>query len=65
MSDPLVRQSLDLDEEAIAVDPHHGVDRIEVSGVIYDRNELGVLVSYRIVGDEVIYNMFRDLLADR
>jgi hypothetical protein len=49
------RQSLDLAEEAVAVDPHHRVRRLEVDGVTFDLNEPGIILGFVIEGQTVVY----------
>lgn len=50
-----VRRSLELAEEAIAVDPDHRLRRLERrDGTVTDRNEPGLLVSFRMVDDQTI-----------
>ena len=61
LTDPRVRLSLDLVEEAIAVDPFHRHRRYEVGEVIYDVTEPGLMVSYTIIDEEVVYLSFADL----
>ena len=53
--------SLELAEEAIAVDPHHRHHRREVGGIIYDTSEPGLMVAFTIVDGEIVYLTFRDL----
>jgi hypothetical protein len=50
-----VRRSLELAEEAIAVDPDHRLRRLERrDGNVTDLNEPGLLVSFRILDDQSI-----------
>lgn len=53
--------SLDLAEEAIIVDPVHRVLREEIDGVVYDKNEPGVMVSFTMLDGEVYFLSFADL----
>lgn len=52
---------LALAEEGSVADPHHRVRRIEVDGIVYDRNEEGVMLSFTVDGDDVIWLSFSDL----
>ncbi len=58
-----VRQSLELAEEAISVDPiHRGAGRLELDGVVIDTIEPGMMVSFRVDDDgTVLFVTFRDL----
>lgn len=57
-----VRRSLELAEEAISVDPLHRSRRLEVDGVVFDVNEPGVIVVYRLEADgTILFVTFRDL----
>jgi hypothetical protein len=53
--------SLDLVEEAIAVDPFHRLHRREVGGVVYNITEPGVVVAFEVDGDKVVFRAFVDL----
>lgn len=57
--------SLELAEEAIAVDPYHRDRRFEVDRLVYDASEVGILIAYSVSGDEVVFLTFIDLSADR
>ena len=61
LTDEQARLSLELAEEAIAVDPDHRDRRIEIDDVIYDRSEPGIMVAYSVVDGEVVFLTFRDL----
>ena len=61
LTDPRVLLSLDLVEEAIAVDPFHRHRRYEVGAVVYDVTEPGLMVSFTVMDDEVVYLSFADL----
>ncbi len=56
-----VRLSVELAEESIAGGPDNRDKRREINGVVYDRSEPGVMVTYSIVDGEVVYLTFRDL----
>lgn len=50
------RLSLELAEEAIAVDPYHRSRRHERNdGLVIDRNERGILVAFRVVDEETVH----------
>ena len=61
LTDEALRLSLDLAEEAIAVDPHHRHLRREIAGVVYDLGEPGVMVAFRVEGGIVVFLAFADL----
>lgn len=57
-----VRRSLELAEEAISVDPLHRGQRLEIDGVVFDGNEPGLIVTYRVESDgAILFITFRDL----
>lgn len=57
-----VRRSLDLAEEAISVDPLHRGERLELDGAVFDANEPGLMVVYRVDPDgTILFITFRDL----
>lgn len=61
LTDPQVRFILELAEESIAVDPWHRVNRIEIDGIVYDKSEPGIMLSYVVLDGEVLFLTFRDL----
>jgi hypothetical protein len=61
LTDTWVRQSLDLVEEGIVVDPDHRVRRQQIGDLVLDMTEPGILVMYSIVDDEAILVTFRIL----
>ena len=62
LADEQVRLSLDLVEEAIAVDPYHRFRRGEINRIVYDITDR-VMVEYAMVDDEVLYLAFVDLIG--
>lgn len=57
-----LRRTLELAEEAISVDPFHRSLRLEVDGVVFDANEPGLIVTYRLEpGGTILFITFRDL----
>jgi hypothetical protein len=52
---------LELVEEEALVDPWHRQNRAEIEGVVYDRNELGVMLAFVAEGEDVILVSFADL----
>ena len=57
-----IRRSLDLAEESISVDPFHRDQRLELDGVVFDANEMGLIVIYRVEPDgTIMFVTFRDL----
>lgn len=57
-----IRRSLDLAEESISVDPFHRDKRLELDGVVFDANEPGLMVAFRIEPDgTIMFVGFRDL----
>ena len=63
LADEQVRLSLDLVEEAIAVDPYHRFRRGKINSIVYDITDPGVMVAYAMVDDEVLYLAFVDLIG--
>jgi len=49
-------QALTLAEEEALVDPWHRRNRTEIDGIVYDRNELGVMLAFAIDGGDVIFS---------
>lgn len=57
-----LRRSLELAEEAISVDPFHRHERLEMDGAVFDANEPGLIVIYRVESDgTILFITFRDL----
>ena len=57
-----LRHSLELAEESISVDPIHRYQRLELDGLVFDANEVGLIVIYRVAPDgTIIFVTFRDL----
>lgn len=57
-----IRRSLELAEESISVDPFHRDQRLELDGVVFDANEMGLIVIYRVEPDgTIMFVTFRDL----
>lgn len=57
-----LRRSLEMAEEAISVDPFHRSKRLELDGAVFDANEPGLIVSYRVEPDgTILFITFRDL----
>jgi hypothetical protein len=57
-----IRRSLELAEESISVDPFHREQRLELGGVVFDANETGLIVTYRVEPDgTILFVTFRDL----
>jgi len=57
-----VRLLLELAEEAIAADPWHRVDRVDLGNdIVCDLSERGIMLTYRVVADEILFLTFRDL----
>ncbi|MGK2849893.1 MAG: hypothetical protein ACSLFN_03140 [Candidatus Limnocylindrales bacterium] len=57
-----IRRTLELAEEAISVDPFHRSLRLELDGVVFDANEAGLIVIYRVESDgTILFITFRDL----
>ena len=54
-------QALTLAEEEALVDPWHRRNRTEIDGIVYDRNELGVMLAFAIDGGDVILLSFAGL----
>ena len=46
---------------SIAVDRHHRFRRRQIGDVVYDFTEEGILISFAVVDDEVVYLKFLDL----
>jgi hypothetical protein len=55
ITDDRVRRSIDLAEEAVAVDPFHRSRRHDADGITFDLNEPGVILGYVVEGEEVVY----------
>ena len=58
MTNEHVRLSLDLVEEAIAVDPYHRFRRSEIDGIVYDVTDPSLMVAYAVVDDDVVLLAF-------
>lgn len=57
-----MRKSLELAEEAIAVDPNHRLNRLDLDGSIIDTNEPRIMVAFRVEPDgTVLFVAFTDL----
>jgi hypothetical protein len=56
-----VRHSLDLVEDGIEIDHTHRWRRLEIDGIVYDRTEHGLMVSYAIEDDIPVLLTFTDL----
>jgi hypothetical protein len=54
-ADEQVLLSLDLLEEAAAVDPFHRLQRREVGEVVWDTSEQGIAFAFSVQDDEVVY----------
>ncbi len=65
LTDEQARFSLELAEEAIAVDPDHRNHRRDVDGIVYDYGEPGIMVSFVIEDGEILYLKFFVQSADR
>ena len=62
LTNDTLRQSLELAEEAISVDPLHRHKRLELDGLVFDANEEGLIVIYRVEPDgTIVFVTFRDL----
>ena len=62
LSSDEVRKSLELAEEAIAVDPSHRLNRLDLGDAIVDVNEPGMMVAFRIEPDgTILFVAFADL----
>lgn len=49
-------------EEAIAVDPNHRLNRLDLDGAIVDVNEPGMMVAFRVEPDgTILFVAFTDL----
>lgn len=57
-----IRRSLDLAEESISVDPQHRDQRLDLDGVVFDMNEAGLMVAFRIEPHgTILFVSFTDL----
>jgi len=56
-----VRLSLDLVEEEIATDSTHRLNRLELDGIIYDKTQPGVMVSWKMIDGVPVLLSFADL----
>lgn len=56
-----MRQSLDLVEDGITIDHEHRWRRLEIDGIVYDRTEHGLVVTYALIEGVPLLLTFTDL----